>query len=353
MSEVTTGAPGGDPVRFGLFHDFRNPVQWHQPFDQLYAQVLDQIVWAESLGWGSVWLTEHHFSDDGYLPSPLTVAAAIAARTRTLRIGTSIVVLPLADPIRLAEDAAVVSVISGGRFDLGVGLGYREVEFAGYRRRLSQRVSLLEEGVAVLRRAWSGEPVEFSGRRFQIPSVRVTPVPDPPPRLLLGGVSEPAIDRAVRLGDGFACGFAATLDLYAEAMRRHDRDPASGHVCALQWAIIDEDPEKTWAAIGDHAVYVVNRYLDWGAFGPPENFPRFGHRDELVGGGMVQLWDAATATRELVTLLRARPEIKDIHFLAKLAGEPIESANRRVEYIATKVIGQVHDELRPSGAQGP
>ncbi len=94
------------------------------PFERLYAQALDQIVEAERLGFDSVWLTEHHFCDDGYTPSPLVIAAAIGARTRRLRIGTNLMVLPLHDPVRIAEDAATLSLLTGGRFDLGVGIGY-------------------------------------------------------------------------------------------------------------------------------------------------------------------------------------------------------------------------------------
>ena len=94
-------------------------------FEDFYAETLDQIVWAEELGYGSVWLTEHHFVDDGYTPSPLVIGGAIAARTTRMRMSTSLMLLPLHDPIRLAEDAATLSILSRGRFDLGVGIGYR------------------------------------------------------------------------------------------------------------------------------------------------------------------------------------------------------------------------------------
>jgi alkanesulfonate monooxygenase SsuD/methylene tetrahydromethanopterin reductase-like flavin-dependent oxidoreductase (luciferase family) len=116
-------------MKFGLIYDFRNPAPWRRPWVELYARMLDQIVEAEELGFDHVWLTEHHFVDDGYLPSIVPVAGAIAARTKRIRIGSDIMILPFQDPVRIAEDLAVVDILSGGRFDLGVGQGYRAEEF--------------------------------------------------------------------------------------------------------------------------------------------------------------------------------------------------------------------------------
>jgi alkanesulfonate monooxygenase SsuD/methylene tetrahydromethanopterin reductase-like flavin-dependent oxidoreductase (luciferase family) len=108
-------------IRFGLWYDFRNPTQWHQSADRLYAETLDQIAWGENHGFADVWLSQHHFLDDGYLPSILPVAAAIAARTKRIRIASGVLLMPFHNPVRLAEDIAVVDVISGGRLELGVG----------------------------------------------------------------------------------------------------------------------------------------------------------------------------------------------------------------------------------------
>ena len=121
-------------VNYGLWYDFRNPTQWQQGNEQFYAERLAQIARAEQLGFGSCWLTEHHFCEDGYTPSPLVLAAAIAARTERMRLGTNLMLLPLHDPVRVAEDAATLSLTSGGRFDLGVGIGYRQLEFDQTRR---------------------------------------------------------------------------------------------------------------------------------------------------------------------------------------------------------------------------
>ena len=152
-----------------------------------------------SSGIDSVWLTEHHFCDDGYTPSPLVIGGAIAARTSRMRIGTNLMLLPLHDPIRLAEDAATLSLLTGGRFDLGVGMGYRQRRVRGVRPRASSnRPSLLEEGVEIIRRAWSGGRWSFYGQALLLPGD--VPVdagrPSSPPQLLIGAMAEPAIERA-------------------------------------------------------------------------------------------------------------------------------------------------------------
>src|ERR1700751_741230 len=101
-------------IRFGLWYDFRNPTQWLQSPDRLYREILEQIAWGENNGFDDVWLSEHHFIEDGYLPSILRAAAAIAARTKRIRIPSGGLLMPSHNPIRLAEDIATVDVISGG-----------------------------------------------------------------------------------------------------------------------------------------------------------------------------------------------------------------------------------------------
>src|SRR5207245_3204178 len=118
-------------IRFGLWYDFRNPAQWRQPADRLYREILDQIAWGENNGFDDVWLSEHHFIEDGYLPSIMPAAAAIAARTSRIRIASRVLLMPLHNPIRLGADIARGGVLSGGRFALGDGSGFELHAFAG------------------------------------------------------------------------------------------------------------------------------------------------------------------------------------------------------------------------------
>src|SRR6266705_4244472 len=128
-------------IRFGLWYDFRNPAQWRQPADRLYGEIFDQIAWAENNGFDDVWLSEDHFIEDGYLPSILPIAAAIAARTKQIRISSGVLLMPFHNPVRLAEDIAVVDVISGGRLELGVGVGFKHEEFEAFGVPVNERGS--------------------------------------------------------------------------------------------------------------------------------------------------------------------------------------------------------------------
>ena len=330
-------------VNFGLWYDFRNPQK--APFESLYRANIEQIAWAETLGFDSVWLTEHHFSADGYTPSPLVIAAAIGERTQRLRIGTNLMLLPLADPVRLAEDAATVSILTGGRFDLGVGAGYRQLEFDYFGRKLSHRPSLMEEGVAIIRQAWSGEPIRFHGKRHRIDGLEVAPVPPTRPRLFIGAMAAAPIERAARIGDGFLSTGGIGHDVYRTALDALGKPRSAGAICAGHWAIISADPEAEAARVGPHALYQINQYVAWGAFGPPDQVPPFPDAASALRDGLYRLWDADTAVAELTAMLRATPEIIDVHFWAQLPGEPIEQGSARIEYMARHVLPRVRDAL--------
>jgi alkanesulfonate monooxygenase SsuD/methylene tetrahydromethanopterin reductase-like flavin-dependent oxidoreductase (luciferase family) len=325
-------------VRFGLWYDFRNPGPAAPAFEDFYAAVLDQIVAGEAMGFDSVWLTEHHFVDDGYTPSPLVLAAAIGARTHRMRIGTNLIILPLHDPVRIAEDAATLAILTRGRFDLGVAIGYRQAEFDAFGRSLKQRPSLMEEAVEVIRRAWRGEALNFAGKRFTYGDVRVTPQAAMPPRLFIGGMAEPAIERVARIGDGLLSTGGIGHDLYIEALRRQGRDPAEGRIIAGHWAIIAEDPQAEAERLAPYILHQTNQYIRWGAFGPPESTPEFTDAPTAIQNGLYELWTADEAVRHLSGMLEQYPQIEDVHFWAQFPGEPVESGTRRMEYIAERVL---------------
>jgi alkanesulfonate monooxygenase SsuD/methylene tetrahydromethanopterin reductase-like flavin-dependent oxidoreductase (luciferase family) len=140
-------------VKFGIWLDFRNPRPWRRPWTEVYEESVDLAVSAESWGFDSVWFSEHHLVDDGYLPALFPVIAAVGARTRRVRLGTAMLLAPLYHPLRLAEDAAVTDLLTGGRLDLGLAPGYRHEEFANLGVPREQRGARTEETVEVLRRA--------------------------------------------------------------------------------------------------------------------------------------------------------------------------------------------------------
>ena len=214
-------------VRFGLWYDFRNPPQWRQPSDQLYGEILDQIVWGENNGFDDVWLSEHHFIEDGYLPSILPIAAAIAARTKRIRIASGVMLLPFHHSVRLAEDIAVVDVISGGRFELGAGVGYKLEEFDSFGVPFKERGSRANETLGIVRRLLDGETVTLKNQFFDLKNTRITPEPiqRPHPPIWVGGFTQAALRRAVRYGDGFSVPDAnrEVYDRYIAEIRKENR----------------------------------------------------------------------------------------------------------------------------------
>jgi probable F420-dependent oxidoreductase len=221
-------------LRFGLWYAFRNPLPWPTSFESLYGDVIDQIAWAETIGYDDVWLTEHHFVEDGHAPSPLVQAAAIAVRTKRIRIGTAVLLLPLYHPVRVAEDGATVDILSGGRFELGVGSGYSVEEFAGLGISRSERAGRMNEGLEIIRRLWDGESVTFHGKHFRIEGARLSPMPvqQPRPPIWAGGFGPAAMKRAARLADGYiGTGDVAALgDAYRAELRALGKDGAAARV---------------------------------------------------------------------------------------------------------------------------
>jgi alkanesulfonate monooxygenase SsuD/methylene tetrahydromethanopterin reductase-like flavin-dependent oxidoreductase (luciferase family) len=246
---------------FGLRFDFRNPDFAHTSMTDRYRAALDMCEWADGLGFVVVAISEHHGSPDGYLPSPLPMAAAIAARTQQMRIQIAAIIAPFHDPIRLAEDAAVVDRISGGRLDLIVANGYVPAEFEMFGVALSDRAGRTTETIEVLRRAWTGDVFDHRGRR-----ARVTPTPhqDGGPKLVLGGSSEPAARRAARIGDGF---LPSTPDVWAhyvdECAKVGKPDPGPYLGGDTSSFFLATDVEQGWRDYGPYALHEMNAYGEW------------------------------------------------------------------------------------------
>jgi alkanesulfonate monooxygenase SsuD/methylene tetrahydromethanopterin reductase-like flavin-dependent oxidoreductase (luciferase family) len=250
-------------MNVGLMFSFRNPPQWKRPWADVYESQLEQAKLAEDLGYDTVWLTEHHFAEDGYSPSLMTLAGAVAAKTHRVRIGTFLLLLPLHNAVRVAEDGATVDVISRGRFDLGIGKGYAKHEFLGYGIPRKERASRFEEGIDVIRGIWTQDPFSFQGRHYNLQDIRLTPKPvqQPHPPLWVGALNPKAVDRAARLG----CHFLGIGDTsaYDEALRRHGRNPSDFNVAQLVWAHIAPSKEQAWDEVQDHVHWMLTVYGEW------------------------------------------------------------------------------------------
>jgi probable F420-dependent oxidoreductase len=174
---------------------------------RMVDELIEEAQQAERSGFDSFFVNEHHQEPAGYFPSPFVLLSALAARTSTIRLGTGIIVLPLYHPTRVAEDCAMLDIISKGRLILGVGLGYQEGDFAAFGLKVSDRVSLFEEGVEIVKRAWTEERVNFAGKRYTLSNVMVTPKPVqmPRPPIWAAAVSDEAMKRAGRVADAMLC----------------------------------------------------------------------------------------------------------------------------------------------------
>jgi alkanesulfonate monooxygenase SsuD/methylene tetrahydromethanopterin reductase-like flavin-dependent oxidoreductase (luciferase family) len=303
-------------MKYGIWHDFRNPPRWHRPYDVLYRENLEQIEWSEELGFESVWLSEHHVTDEGYLPSVFPMLAAIAERTSTMRIGSAILLGPFQHPIRFAEDVAVLDQLSAGRLDVGLGLGYRRAEFEALGVPISERARRTEELVEVARRVWADG------------TVTPPPFQQPEPPFWIGGSTEAAARRAARLRCHFMPdAFVGTevLDLYRELW--------DGKVSINPSVYVGD-----WDDVAEHFLYQYNRYREWG--GEPlleraEDLPReryiVGTPDDVAAG---------------IRAIEERTRCDRLFFWARPPGLDIERSNRSLELFAREVIPRVQTAAR-------
>jgi alkanesulfonate monooxygenase SsuD/methylene tetrahydromethanopterin reductase-like flavin-dependent oxidoreductase (luciferase family) len=258
-------------VTIGMRFDLRVAPFAETTFAAQYGACLDMAAWADGIGVQSISVSEHHGDPAGFTPAPITLAAAILGRTRRVPVSVSAALVPLHDPVRLAEQLATVDCLAPGRLSVIVGAGYRVAEFemAGVARR--DRGRLVEEFVEVCRAAWTGEPFEWRGR-----TLLVTPPPATPggPRLLVGGKTEVAARRAARLRCPFspASGDPALAKAYRDECERvgflsgsveglGDRPARPGFV------MLSKDPDALWERIAPLAMYDAETYASWQADG--------------------------------------------------------------------------------------
>ena len=185
-----------------------------------YKESLEEVTRAEELGFDSVWMEEHHSVTNHYWPSPLTVLAGFATRTSRMMLGTDILVAPFYHPVRLAEDVAMLDVMSGGRMTLGIAIGYKPDEFALYGADLPKRGARFEEQLAIMTRLWSGERVEFRGAYFAVEGrLEPPPLTTPHPPVWIGGWGDLTLKRAARLADNWIPGPTADLTRLLDGKR--------------------------------------------------------------------------------------------------------------------------------------
>ena len=247
-----------------LRYDLRGPTWGSATHAELYAACLDQCAWADERDCSMIVLSEHHgVADDGYLSAPMIVAAGIAGRTRKVQISIQALLLPLHDPLRVAEDVAALDLLSAGRVMLTMALGYRDEEFEMFGVDRRRRAPLLEEGVTAMLQAWTGEPFEYRGR-----TVQVTPRPmtQPHPMIFIGGSVPAGAKRAARMRLPFmaAADDQSLQDVYdAECQAVGFTGGFAVIPHSPTYVHIAEDPEKAWDLIGPHVLHDARSYDNW------------------------------------------------------------------------------------------
>ena len=231
----------------------------------LYAAAIDMCAWADQRGCLAAVLCEHHGSEDGYLPAPMILAAAIAARTERLMISLVAVILPFYDPVRLAEEIAVLDIISKGRTSYVLGLGYRPEEFEHFGLDRAVRGKLADEKLALLRALLSGESVVHQGRR-----INVTPSPQTPggPSWMWGGASRAAARRAGRNGLGLRANgtVPGMREAYDAACHEHGHTPGPVLLPEPETptvTFVADDVDAAWEELGEYLLHDARSYAKW------------------------------------------------------------------------------------------
>ncbi|MFT5392864.1 MAG: alkanesulfonate monooxygenase SsuD [Gammaproteobacteria bacterium] len=330
-------------LRIGVAYDFRNPPDSGVTNQALYSEILDQVKWLDGLGADLAWFTEHHFVDDGYLPSWVPVAGAMSAVTQHMRFGTDICLMPFNHPVRLAEDLAVLDNLSGGRVELGLGMGYAPHEFHGFGLPVARRVSLMNEGIEVLQRCFTGERFSYRGRRYECNDVIIKPgfvQPGGPP-LWIAAMSEAGAARAAHYDTNFLPqGLKRrSLDPWVDAMTSSGRDPANYRVGVIRSILVTDDRDRDWPlvrAAEQYRMALYKRFFD-------ESGEGFGEAGEQVP----QTWivgDVAHCVGELTHFIKTFG-ITDIASMAVPPGLRAEQMSDSLERLFRDVVPRVRAEL--------
>jgi len=322
---------------FLMRFDMRAPGGGAEEKRDLYRAAIEMAAWGEKHGCSSVVVCEHHASPDGYLPSPLVLASAMAARTTTLPIQVAAILIPFYDPIRLAEDMAVLDIVSEGRVSYVCGLGYRPEEYAMFGVPMKGRGRHMDKCMDALRKSWAGEPFEFEGR-----PVHVTPTPltagGPP--LLMGGNSRAAARRAARFGMGLLAqgGDQSMEQVYREECEKLGVEPGMCIVPPdgiITCGVIAEDPDRAWQEFGPHMLHDATVYAKWNQGYLSAPISRATSIDELRAQG---------GPYAILTPDQAVDYIKKNGFLLMqplVGGTPPELAWKSLELLAGEVLPAV------------
>ena len=313
-----------------------------------FEETLRECERAEAAGFDSVWLGEHH-NNPILHPAPLIGLAAIASRTRRIQLGTGVLLLPLYHPLMVAEEGAMVDMISGGRLILGIGAGYAPEEFAAFGYSLKDRGSKLDESAALLHRLWTEEDVTHHGRHYRVDNVTVAPRPvqRPRPPIWFGAWAEPALRRAARLGDAWFVGPSANLDeiapcarMYRKACAENGRD--EGEVDLFRYVFVARSKNEAISAAGGPFIQAFERmYFRWPH--PVVKRPQGQLTIERLAHDRIILGDAKTCVDEIN---RFRSELNVKHLVCRFSvpGIPREACETSLDLFTREVMPALRED---------
>lgn len=237
-----------------------------------YEPMIEQCKLAESLGFDTLWVHEHHSQAMMY-PAPLMALAVLAHHTQRVALGTNMVLLPLYHPLRVAEEAAMVDVLSGGRLILGLSAGYADDEYQAFGVSRRERGHRMEEGLCLIRTVWTQDPVTLQGDQFLLENFSLFPKPlqQPSPPIYVGALADAAIRRAARLGDGYVLSAGSTLEqirervpFYQNAVRDLGHEPADKPIAINRVMHVTRDRAAKRQAQQFFAEHLLHLYDSWG-----------------------------------------------------------------------------------------
>jgi alkanesulfonate monooxygenase SsuD/methylene tetrahydromethanopterin reductase-like flavin-dependent oxidoreductase (luciferase family) len=260
-------------MKLGIYLNSQHP-EGDDPARRL-AETFEQVRLIRSLGFDSIWAGEHHVTPGFHFFPQLTLLSRVAAEAEGLWLGTNVSLLPLHNPVELAEVAAFLDVATGGRFLLGIGLGYRPEEYAVYGVAMADRVGRFTEAIGIIRRLWSEDNVNHAGRYWQFnqASIRPRPLQSPHPPIIIGAQVEAAIERAARLGDGWLIVPTPTTDQLVRHMttyrtaRASAQLPPSPHICRLLEVACAANEEDVIRRVAPFLIEKYKAYFAWGLEG--------------------------------------------------------------------------------------
>ncbi len=316
-------------MKVGLYFDLRNPHAWQRDPSELYASTLDLCEEADELGIDSIWVTEHHGFDDGYLTQPFTMAAAIAARTTRARIGTGVALAPLHSAVEIAEQAAIVDLISGGRFELGLGAGYRPPEFTLYGADYATRYAVTMERVDQIRQLWADNDFHPKPVQSRIP-------------IWLGFQGPRGARRAGLAGEGLLSAFRDNAEPYLAAYEEAGHPVGDARMGGLISAWVSDDPEATWPEASKYVAYQADSYREHGVRGTslpaPTPIDPERLRARTPGGlGNYLMYGRAAEVAQGIRDFTAAAPVDMVFLWASFGGMPVDLTRRHIHQVCNEL----------------